>query len=59
VLLIVAARSIEFVNIASSLVYAIVSPFVFVALTVYYVSRRRELIARESDADMPRVGATA
>jgi hypothetical protein len=59
VLLIVAARSIEFVNIASSLVYAIVSPYVFVALTVYYVSRRRELIAPESDADMPRVGATA
>jgi hypothetical protein len=41
-LLIVAARSVEFVNVASSLVYAIVAPFVFVALTVHYLSRRNE-----------------
>jgi hypothetical protein len=38
-LLIFAARSVEFVNLASSLVYALVSPFVFVATTVYYRSR--------------------
>lgn len=40
VLLIFAARSVEFVNLASSLVYAFVAPFVFVATTVYYRARQ-------------------
>jgi hypothetical protein len=39
-LLVVAARSLEFVNLASSLVYALVYPFVFVAATLYYLDRR-------------------
>jgi hypothetical protein len=47
------------VNIASSLVYAIVSPFVYVALTVHYVSRRRELAEPDRDADVPNAGATS
>lgn len=36
VLLIFAARSISFVNLASSLIYALVYPLVFVATTIYY-----------------------
>jgi hypothetical protein len=40
-LLIYAARSVEFVNLASSLIYALVYPFVFVATTLYYIDRLR------------------
>ena len=40
-LLIFAARSVELVNLASSVVYALVAPFVFVATTIYYDTARK------------------
>ncbi|HVL22507.1 MAG TPA: Vps62-related protein [Thermomicrobiales bacterium] len=55
-LLIFAARSVEFVNIASSLVYAVVSPFIYVATTIYFLRIRQD---RMEEAAVPEMEAVA
>jgi hypothetical protein len=40
-LLVFSARSISFINIGSSLVYALVVPYLFAATTLYYLEHRR------------------
>jgi hypothetical protein len=46
-LLVFAGRSLEFVNLASGVVYAVVVPFVFVAATLYYLDHRPQTTANE------------
>ncbi|MGH2532863.1 MAG: hypothetical protein ACRDJW_11245 [Thermomicrobiales bacterium] len=40
ILLVFAARSVALMNVASSLVYALVYPLIFVATTIYFLDRR-------------------
>ncbi|MGH2559022.1 MAG: hypothetical protein ACRDJH_08155 [Thermomicrobiales bacterium] len=52
-LLVFAARSVALVNLASSLIYALVYPLIFVATTIYFLDRRastRATVIEESSS---------